>query len=234
MIDSEASSSSDQDIRAVLRGKDTSAKPRELFLRTGDTIQLGREIDNDIVLEQAHISRRHAVIIWRNERFEISDLGSINGTYVNDELITQAQALHDGDIIRLDTVELGYSWLGKVDRSKLDTDDERKTLIILPETPQPHLLISAGPEEGKNIRLSPGKMVIGRATSKKNWDIALQDHSISRPHAQIEMHGNEFILTDLESANGTLLNGEAIQAPSSLQDGDVILMGETTLLFRNR
>jgi pSer/pThr/pTyr-binding forkhead associated (FHA) protein len=96
------------------------------------------------------------------------------------------------------------------------------------------LIISAGPQEGREILLLGGTMTIGRDTAKVTWDIAIQDQALSRPHAQIEREEDDFILTDLDSANGTRVNGDKITEPTTMKDGDVITMGQTTFLFRAR
>jgi pSer/pThr/pTyr-binding forkhead associated (FHA) protein len=222
------------DVRGVLRWEDKAGKRRALYLREGDTAQIGREVDNDVVLDSSHVSRRHAVIVWREGAFEIADLGSTNGTQVNGEPVTQSHILRDSDVMRLYDVELTFYESGKA-APELETDpDVRKTLIVPPDAARPRLIISAGPQEGREFPIRPGKMVIGRATAKATCDIALQDRSISRPHAQIERQDDCFMLTDLDSANGTLVNGKRVAEPTALQDGDVIVLGEMTLLFRAR
>lgn len=223
-----------EDMWAVLRWEDKAGNRCALYLREGDTAQLGREEDNDVVLENNRVSRRHAVIVWRDGAFEISDLGSTNGTYVNREPVTQPHILRDGDVIHLYIEELHFYELGKA-APELEVESEiERTLVVPPDAAQPRLIVSAGPQEGQKFPIRAGKMVIGRATSKATWDIALQDRAVSRPHAQIERQDDGFVLTDLDSANGTLVNGEMIAEPTALQDGDVILLGETTLLFRAR
>ncbi len=78
-----------------------------------------------------------------------------------------------------------------------------------------------------------GSMIGWRATVKTNsWDIALQVRSVSRPHARFESTGAGAKLTDMGSANGTLLNGQLMTAPAVLKDGDVIIIGETVLIYR--
>lgn len=53
-------------------------------------------------------------------------------------------------------------------------------------------------------------------------DIVLPDRMVSRHHAQIRKVGSQFLLEDLESTNGTYVNGERITGPYVLQDGDVV------------
>jgi pSer/pThr/pTyr-binding forkhead associated (FHA) protein len=100
---------------------------------------------------------------------------------------------------------------------------------------QPVLHITSGPQEGAEIPLLTPLVKIGRATRNATWDISLQDRSVSRPHAEIAMQEEKlWAITDLGSANGTILNGSPIAAnePQPLLDGYVITMGETTILFR--
>lgn len=53
-------------------------------------------------------------------------------------------------------------------------------------------------------------------------DIVLPDRLVSRHHAQIRKVGNQYLLEDLESTNGTFVNGERITGPHILQDGDTL------------
>ncbi len=67
-------------------------------------VQLGRGSENTIVLENDSVSRRHAVIEKRGPHYHVKDLDSTNGTYVNDELITD-YPLRRGDQVKVgDTI----------------------------------------------------------------------------------------------------------------------------------
>ena len=221
-------------MRAMLRWEDAEGKRLSLYLREGDTAQIGRVSDNNVVLNSVGISRRHAVVTWREGAFEVKDLGSTNGTRVNGEPVNQLRVLEDGDVIGLHQVKLQFFELGQAEPELENNLEIEQTFVVLSDTAQPRLTISAGAQEGREIILKPGIMVIGRDSSKESWDIALQDRSVSRPHAQIEQQNNSFVLTDLGSANSTLVNGQIIAEPIVMQDGDVIEFGDTTLLFRER
>jgi serine phosphatase RsbU (regulator of sigma subunit) len=74
-----------------------------------ETQTLGRHPDCDIVIEVGAVSRQHARVIERDDgSFEVQDLGSRNGTYVNGELISEPVILNDGDRVRICDVELTY------------------------------------------------------------------------------------------------------------------------------
>jgi len=226
-------------LRAVLRWNNENGSPQALYLREGETVQIGRETNSDIVLSDAGVSRHHAILAWREGGFEITDLGSTNGTRVNNRLIAEPHRLQNGDVMRVYEVELTFLALGpESGESGWPPDQilkgEQPTFVVPPEAPSPHLIVSAGSEEGREITLPAGAIKIGRATSRDTWDVSLQDRGISRPHAQIEQREEGFVLTDLGSANGTRVNGRVIEEPTILRDGDVIELGETTLLFRAR
>jgi hypothetical protein len=72
-----------------------------------DGITLGRG-DVEIRLEDPFASSRHARISRQGHVVVIEDLGSTNGTYLNDELLTGPQPLHDGDRIRIGDSEFSY------------------------------------------------------------------------------------------------------------------------------
>ena len=62
-------------------------------------VRIGRDPDNDLVLEDLQVSRRHAELLGTGERWELRDLGSHNGTYVNGRSVTTA-VLSPGDVDR--------------------------------------------------------------------------------------------------------------------------------------
>lgn len=67
----------------------------------GSSITLGRRADNDIVIDDPMVSRHHARITWKGNAFLLEDLGSANGTWVNDVRITRPAPLRSGDLIGL-------------------------------------------------------------------------------------------------------------------------------------
>jgi len=80
----------------VLKGP----KIGEKFLITEDIFNIGREADSDIFLEDITVSRNHAKILKHEEQYEISDLGSLNGIYINGNL-SEKKELKNGDRIQI-------------------------------------------------------------------------------------------------------------------------------------
>ena len=63
---------------------------------------IGRSNDCDIVIKEGYPSRKHAMLLIENGTVSIQDLGSTNGTYINNHRIKSIASLHDGDVIRFD------------------------------------------------------------------------------------------------------------------------------------
>src|SRR6266568_8733916 len=73
-----------------------------------DPSSIGRANDNDIVLDDPEISRRHATVARAGASHFIVDPGSTNGLFVNGKRIEES-TLHDGDEVRLGTTPLRYA-----------------------------------------------------------------------------------------------------------------------------
>jgi pSer/pThr/pTyr-binding forkhead associated (FHA) protein len=89
------------------------------------------------------------------------------------------------------------------------------------------LLTIKGPIIGEKFFLSKGSLSIGRSSES---DILLDDITVSRNHAIIEKKESVFAIRDLESLNGTYLNG-VIAGQSDLENGDRIQIGKYVFLF---
>lgn len=80
---------------------------RKNFPLNKAVINIGRHSDNDLILEDPHISRHHAQIRAVNNRFVIFDVGSTGGIFINEKKATQT-SLQTGDVIRIGMVNLIY------------------------------------------------------------------------------------------------------------------------------
>jgi pSer/pThr/pTyr-binding forkhead associated (FHA) protein len=205
---------------------------QEFVLTEGATATIGRQAGNDICIPEQHVSRQHAVINYRDGIFMISDLGSANGTFVNDHQLTEPFPLASGDIVRLYVPTLRFS--ATVTEEEHRSAEEHGTLITKTiNTGKGKLIITTGPQEGSTIPLLLSKVTIGRATSKADWEIGLQDPSVSRPHARLQIVDNNWMVYDLNSANGTLVNNTPVtEKGRPLRDGDILTFGATIVLFR--
>lgn len=96
-----------------------------------------------------------------------------------------------------------------------------------PETA--YLVVQSGPGTGEKFRMPAGQVAtIGRSPTNR---IVLLDEISSRNHCEIYRVGDRWILRDLESRNGTRVNGDYITHDCELLPGQMIQIGTTLLLF---
>jgi tetratricopeptide (TPR) repeat protein len=98
----------------------------------------------------------------------------------------------------------------------------------IPEDPEvPFLVIVQGEEEGREIELLRDELTMGRGPDN---DLVFPDIACSRRHAMLERQGDGWVVVDLGSGNGTLVNGNKAKR-ELLRDGDEIEVGNTILQF---
>ena len=66
-------------------------------------------------------------------------------------------------------------------------------------------------------------VTVGR---QRTNNIVIDDPTVSRQHATIKLEGEQFVLYDLGSANGTFVDGERVREPVPLHDGSIVKFGE--------
>jgi len=203
------------------------------------------------------ISRRHArVSRGADRRLTIEDLGSANGTFVNDERIDAPRTLEAGDVVRvgrtaLQVTEDPAAVSGQPSPSA-DAGAEAAAAgapvgddlagaraddaLAAARADRPHaasaeaggvLVVTAGNALGRRFVVSD-ELVIGRAA---DGDGRLrEDLELSRRHARIARdHSGQLTVEDLGSANGTFVNGERVRGRRVLVVGDSVRVGSTTL-----
>ena len=96
----------------------------------------------------------------------------------------------------------------------------------LPRNKSVSLLATDGPLKGLNFPIPKPQVLIGRSGA----DIVISESLISRQHCVVEVHGLSALLVDLDSGNGTFVNGKKI-ASCELDHMDEFRIGKTTLMF---
>ncbi|MEW6252110.1 MAG: ATP-binding protein [Planctomycetota bacterium] len=89
------------------------------------------------------------------------------------------------------------------------------------------LIVLQGPDKGRTLRTSDDRVLLGRGSPQ----IPLTDQTVSRRHAELERVDGAWLLTDLNSANGTYINGVRVQKPTRLKHGDQLRVGSTLLVY---
>ncbi|MBS1696935.1 MAG: FHA domain-containing protein [Actinobacteria bacterium] len=91
------------------------------------------------------------------------------------------------------------------------------------------LVITSGPKAGLEVPLGSEPMSIGRSSES---GLVIRDDYTSSHHARLMLWGEQWMLQDLDSTNGTFLNGERVGAPVSVSIGAPIKVGATTFELR--
>ena len=106
--------------------------------------------------------------------------------------------------------------------------DRTRELPVTAQTSAAYLeVIDAAGNTGQRFPLDMNRLTIGYAVTN---DIHLEDDSVSRSHAEIHFDGNQYVIRDLESTNGTLVNGRRV-TQHVLSENDGIQLGQTQLRF---
>jgi pSer/pThr/pTyr-binding forkhead associated (FHA) protein len=88
----------------------------------------------------------------------------------------------------------------------------------------PALLAKEGPLAGRRLQVD-ASLTLGRGEA----DVVVDDPEISRRHAVIRAGAGFFVIEDLDSLNGTWVNGQRISGTARLEPGDIIRLGKTVL-----
>jgi len=209
-----------------LEGEDTAATialTRELTL-------LGREYDNDIVIDDDRTSRHHAELRWEHGHVQLVDRGSMNGTLLNQQTVRRTAPLKSGDILELGAQRYRFELIAAPNATGADgeTRKMRRATQMASAPPSPSLVLVAlaGVPAGARWELAQDVTSIGRDEERQ---VCLPHDSVSRLHAQIVRQRSGYYVADLNSSNGTFVNEEPVTAPRPLRAGDVLRCGEIVL-----
>jgi hypothetical protein len=136
-----------------------------------------------------------------------------------------------GDAIREHAKDESYSFVGPVE-VELTTDDGLGPgeFLVAGETVEGvgGLPVGSLTVDGRRVIIGEEPIAIGRLP---DCDIVLTDPNVSRRHAEVRRRGNDFVVVDLGSTNGTKVNGAGVKE-RRLADGDEISVGNTSLRFQ--
>ncbi len=92
--------------------------------------------------------------------------------------------------------------------------------------------VDKGPRNPRGLHVDMlGPVVVGRSQSS---DIVINEPFVSSTHARFTLQGPALVLEDLNSTNGTLVNGRAIIDPVTLRDGDEVQVGDVVMRVSRR
>ena len=204
-------------------------------------LSIGRTTDNDIVLENRGVSRKHAMIEFNENAAVIIDNESLNGTFVNNRKISE-EVLRDSDVISIGKYSLVYKTetsqeadesinydgtmvLNTKAQKKLLENDKVERQIV--EKYGGSVLLGEENADFLEFKLDREVTTIGKA---KFVHAKAKGFLLSGIQAKIVQDNNNFSLINLGKASKTKLNGEAVSR-ANLKNGDIITIGKSTFKF---
>ncbi len=211
----------------MLRGPDPG---REYELHR-DTIIIGRGSKNEIIIHDNEVSREHCRLVRVLEEYEIHDLNSTNGTFVNGQRLDESGWLLTGGNV----IELGDSITLEFIPAEISTGMLLAQAGDIPEKVSPdtryYLLLKRNNQPDPEVyALEDATISIGRGLDN---DIIFQEGEVSRNHLIFSRDEYGYTLEDLGSFNGTYLNGMRVEHHTRLRPGDEIRIGTMLTLWFN-
>ncbi len=198
-------------------------------IRPGESVVLGRGTDADVRLDNPAVSRRHARLHRLPDGYAVEDLGSRNGTFVNDRPVACWVEVGPGDRIRV-----GKFVLERVPVAPPGPEaDQEATVLLRPsrpsEVPRFRLTVEAGSATPGRVVLDPRRPVrIGRAPY---CDLRVRGWGVAPVHCSVERRDGAWVFVPLGRWRGARVNGRRVRDAVSLRPGDAIRVAGATLRF---
>lgn len=195
--------------------------------------EIGVASGSHIKLHDKGVALNHCRLYRTGEEFTVYALSEKRATLINSAPIQKAQ-IQSGDRLRVGDTEMLFELVAPEDVNTPPA--EPPPAAQAPQAPagapgnSARLLVLDGDNRGQIFSLAGREAFkIGRASTS---DFRINDAKMSRDHCRIENAQNHFMIIDLESANGTIVNGEKVRK-ALLKNGDFLRLGFTMLRFES-
>jgi pSer/pThr/pTyr-binding forkhead associated (FHA) protein len=204
-------------------------------------VTVGRKSDNDIVVDNPAVSGHHAQVTHVQSVFFIEDLGSTNGTYVNEKRIERRQLAH-GDRILIGKHVFIYEDDHPPERPRPSGIESDKTIILDPrsrretedaapaKTPGPlgMLEVVSGRTDHAKYDLNARLTIVG---SQAGAGVRLSGWFAPKTAALISRLPDGYYISTAEGGRPVLVNGLPIDKRADLKDGDLIEVAGVKMYF---
>ncbi|NLB35053.1 MAG: FHA domain-containing protein [Elusimicrobia bacterium] len=191
-------------------------------------VSIGRDEENDIVLQDEAVSEDHCIIKQVAGKLEVEDLDTAFGTRVNNTPVRSAE-IKVGDTLGIGEHLLS---LRPTEEDILDAEEDGG---FIHQEDYAYLICIQGKMEGRKFEiLTTDETKIGRAKDFNDiWISKEIDKSVSRRHATITFEEGTYYLTDKRSKNRSFLNKHEVEPEDklALEEGDEILIGKNVFRF---
>ncbi len=223
----------------------------------GASLVFGRDASCDVVVPGKDVSRRHAEIMQTPKGYLIVD-SSTNGTSVNDVRVEGQRLLARADVITIGEEKFRFyadtaaaapppppppenpqpapaaDAPSAAPTAPAKGERLRETVHGVPAAPRPtgaplaSFLVRGGALKGQRLAVKTPVVNIGRADYN---DLVLPDESVSTTHAKLQRREGVWVLVDLDSTNGTFIDGDQFKGEAPLAPGATVRFGDVSLVF---
>jgi pSer/pThr/pTyr-binding forkhead associated (FHA) protein len=205
-------------------------------------ISIGRNSDNDIVLDNRGVSRKHAMIEINPANTVIIDNESLNGTFVNNRRVEE-EILHDGDTITIGkyTLLLRPNAAGEVKLSDLDgtmtlntrkhreqVETDRRDREIVARSGGVAVLLGEKNAPEEEIRLQGATLTFGKADFV---NVKVAGWFLPDIQAKVGMENGQYVITNVGNRSRTRVNGEPVESKMTLKNADIVQIGGSVFRF---
>lgn len=190
-----------------------------------ETITIGRGRKNDVIIQDNEVSREHSRMVRVLDDYEIHDLNSTNGTFVNGQRIDgSGWLLNSGAIVEMgDSITFEYV-ASELATSPPDLESNDQNSL----TPSYLIVQQASRPKPELYRLDRVSLSIGR---DMNNDIILNEPEVSRHHLRLLLTEHGYTIEDLNTMNGTFINDEPLASQRLLMTTDTIRIGKSLQMW---
>ena len=187
---------------------------------------IGKAKSNDIVLPFPAVSRFHAVIAKKRKEWVVADTSARTvGVLVNGEKVEGNAVIENGDIITIGSIPL------KFECDEALSPKSKKQMRRAASADKPHAVaygVLVDIKTKRPVYLKKQDVLIGRGD---DCDIQIMSQAVSAHHARIHKTSRGWAMSDLDSHNGTKLNGRYINQPQLIFDEDMLTFGDKVFIF---
>src|SRR5881409_1318694 len=208
------------------------------YVITGASLVFGREAGSDVVVVGKYVSRRHAEIVQTPRGYLLVD-SSTNGSFVNEERVEGQRILARADVIRIGEEQFRfYADAAPAAGPPPPHPPPQGPAASAPQAAPPasptapaplaSFLVRSGALIGQRLQVKTPVANIGRADYN---DLVIPDPSVSTSHAKLQRREGVWVLVDLESTNGSFVDGERVKGDAPLAPGAMVRLGDVQLVF---
>jgi pSer/pThr/pTyr-binding forkhead associated (FHA) protein len=197
---------------------------------------IGRKADNRLVIEDSAVSGHHARLVKIQSVFFLEDLGSTNGTFVNDQRVDRQQ-LKDMDVVGIGKHRLIFRDTAGNGAGQPDFLGGDRTMILKTQKPEESrrtgqpmgsMHIVAGRTDRAEYHLTSHLTVIG---SQPTATIRLKGWFAPKTAAMIGRRGDGYYITACDGAKHLSVNAQPVKGQTDLKEGDVVEVAGVKMYF---